>query len=212
MARDELGGGSDVQGASGGFVNRGVWSTANSYSPRDVVTWLGSTFAALNSIAVGGSNPRVDSANWIVWAQGGGEIAYAEYTGVDIAMTVNFQLYDVPGVQIVVPAGTGPYTIEGMIQMSMTTTATNGAGLASASLWDVDNAVTLVQGVLQDQVVTTGKVIQGVAAFKKRFPATSTSRTFKLQGAAVLNNVTVKMQAPGTTASNQQPFLQAIAL
>jgi hypothetical protein len=177
-------------GGASNLANVQPFSLATPYQKGDVVRFLGSTFVAKNPLAAGASpSPLADSTNWALIAQGSGEIAYAQYSGIwnlTTAGTINTNI-DVPGVSIVVPANSGRVKLEaicGAVQISGTASAVAG------------EAVIFKLQITDPNITAPGTIAQGIwrhvasRASENRFqpvaahavvPNSAVDRTFKLQ-------------------------------
>lgn len=184
MARDTFDPNSDVLGSSaGGFNPRGVWNSSLSIKRLDVVSYLGNSYVAVADVATGGQSPAVDTANWMLHAAGGGEIAAAEVTSNFVPTLTAATLTDIPGASIVVPAGVGTYEARAsapMIQVVFAAGATAGTQ-ATVRLFLVDDAnVAIAQSIWRVSAGAASAVQWGQSRVERRMPATSTAKTIKL--------------------------------
>jgi hypothetical protein len=166
-----------------GVTPRGPWSPGNSYAARDEVTWLGSTFQALNAVAVGGSNPGIDSANWFVTRQGGGEIARAEQVASQNLGTATAGAWtDLTGLSIVVPAGAPAFLLEAFMPgLTFNGGAANVAGdTVAIGLYVRDETGALVaQGRLQHEITAASKAKVLIMSARRVMAAPTADHTYR---------------------------------
>jgi hypothetical protein len=191
------------------MAHKGTWSVATAYKKGDIVLFLGSSYITLNAVAAGGTNPRVDTTNWGLLASGSSEIAYAEYTAANI-VGVNNATADVPGVQIVVPAGAPSFALHAFADIRHTATAANFQGISTLIIYDVDAAAPLKLASYRSNSPTTAWVAEDTLNVWTPLPATPTARTFKLQVYTQFADGTITTLGPGTAASAPAPFLRAV--
>lgn len=194
-------------GATGavGVTWRGAWSSATAYAARDAVLFAGSSYVALNAVSAGGTNPRVDTANWVQIAQGGGEIAYAEATAA-INLAVAATLTDIAGLSIGIPAGTGPYVVELWIptlQVAFTAGATAASNCGVRSLLVDEGAIQLAHSLWKAKAQAASATDQTPGVWvKRKMPATASAKTIKAQWyLSTITNVTnaTIFAGPGTS-------------
>ena len=134
-----------IQGVKGDTGNTGAvgatfigsWSSATAYNARDVVTYNGSSYVAMAAVAAGGTNPKSDTTHWLEIAHGGGELARAEYVaGPAVGPAAANTQFNIPGLSIVVPAGSGPFALEAYIvaQVSYSASAVSSNATAYRAL------------------------------------------------------------------------------
>jgi hypothetical protein len=147
-----------VKGDTGavGATFIGAWSNAIAYTARDVVNYNGSSYVALANRPAGSANPKTDAANWLELAHGGGEIARAEYVaGAALGPAAGNTQFNVPGMNIVVPAGSGPFLLEAVISCQV---------VFSAAAVAADSAV--FRAIIMDEanIMVTQGVFKSVAS------------------------------------------------
>lgn len=219
-------GAAGAAGAQGASLNpRGTWNSSMTIQKLDVVSYLTGSYVALNNVAPGGASPAVDTTNWAVVGTGIGEIAYAEITAnwgmtTPGALVAN-QFVDIPGLSIVIPAGTGTYQLEALlpaVQISW------GASATAATTADVHTSLVDEGNVLLAQSIwrTHAPAASGSAfnnlAIRKRMPATASQKTIRVQLATSLitnvANIIIWANAGNVTPqgiNNMGPsFIQAV--
>lgn len=200
------------QGIQGlpGTTWKGVWTSATAYAINDLVIWCGTTYIATSVIASGG-NPPPQNASWSAFTRAGGRIVRSIYTGVDVSL-VNNGVVDVPGLQIVVPAGSPDFIIRAAAEMEATTTAVNGWARMVLLLYDVTAGnVLMKQGWVQGISPLSGQNISGIASIEEAILSQAVSKTYKLSTFCNMASVTPKLKSPGTATSTFTPFLEAVA-
>lgn len=187
----------------------GPWSVATAYKAGMRVEDFGSAYVAMSDVAAGGTRPRLNN-KWLLFGKAGGRIVRSTYAGVDLAL-VNNTLVDVPGVQIVVPAGAPDVVLRAAGQLQAGISVNNGWARMVLILWDVTNNVLLKQAWVQGMQPVSGGNVAGPAFIEEFLAATAVNRTFKLTTFANLSNATPKLMGPGTGSSSLTPFLEAVA-
>lgn len=167
---------------------KGPWSVANAYGAKDLVSFGGGSYVAINNVPPGGAPPVSDVANWMVLARGG-EVAYASYQGIWnllTAGTIN-TLIDIPGCSIVVPAHSGRLKLEarcGAIQIAGGATAVAGeSNTVKLQITDTGVAApgTLAQGIWRHvHTRASENRFQPIAA-EAVVPDAAVDKTYKLQ-------------------------------
>lgn len=174
------------QRAAAAWSAQGAWSASTDYAKGDVATWQGSSFVALNAVPQGGSNPKTDTTNWLMIAQGGGEIAYAENVTNQISGGLPVgALFDVPGLAINVPANSGAYRVRA--RMANVVVATNAGTVAGeeVTIWMaiIDEgglAVAAEAWRLIIPVATAAKNHWKAMTAERRLPNNGAQKTYKL--------------------------------
>lgn len=205
---------------------RGPWTSAMDVVKRDVVSYLTGSYLALNDIPAGGAAPPLDPTNWMQIASGGGELAYAEMTASwNITgagpLTAN-QFVDIPGLSIVVPAGSPPYkvrTLLSSVQLTFGAAATGTTtGDVHAALVDETNTL-LSQAVWRTHAVGASGSAFATLAVERRMPSPTVDKTIRVQlGTSMTANVSgiIVWAAAGNVTpqaiNNMGPvFIEALA-
>lgn len=184
---------------------RGPWNSGLDIKRLDEVSFLNSSYAALQDIPPGGQSPAVDTASWMLIAGGVGDIAGPAEVTANYAPTLAVGLFDVPGASIVIPAGAGPYEVSAdvpAIQIIFGASAT-ASSLGTVRLFLVDeHNVVLNASFFRTPAGGPNAVLWGQGRVKKRMPATAVAKTIKLSGwlDSVTNIASVTLWAgPGTS-------------
>lgn len=146
----------------------------------------------------------LDSAGHLPLAQfPGQEIAYAEYTAG--TLLVPAAVTQIPGLQIVIPAGTGPYVVEFSGTNQATATAVNGVAIIDTEIVD-EGGVVLDTARCRCQIPVSGQVWEMRALAKRRMPATPVAKTIKAMHAATVASATPNLlSGPGNATAVLAP-------
>lgn len=163
----------------------GAWNVAVTYLAGQVVTYNGSSYVALTTVVSGGVNPQADGGvNWMVFAQGARDIAYAEYTGGTFSLAAASTYTDIAGCSIVVPATTSPYRLKGYcpaVQATFTSSAVLGDTLIIKVVITDEGGVVVERAVWQAVAVAASKSMLREITVERKMAATASDKTFKLQ-------------------------------
>lgn len=139
----------------------------------------------------------------------GGELAYAEYNGVDLVVPpIGGGLQPITGLQIAIPAGAPAFMLEFYADYQVLATVANGAAIITTQL--VDELLAIQENSQYRGVSPSiGQGVTVPVSIKRRMAATAVPKTFTAIFAATTANATATLL--GSSGFGQRAYLQAYA-
>lgn len=178
-----------------------AWQANGVYPSGVNVTFAGALYACVTGHT---SGTVFDQSKWLQLAAGG-EIAYGQnITDTSTVGTAGFTT--IPGCQVAIPAGCGPYMLEFWGHYSIAATAAAGGAQLEVQFTDELGGSTLF-GVWLTRLPSASQSAKQPVFFKIRMPATTIPKTFTVQDVAIVASATVSR----SFASNAPGYIQAYA-